>query len=911
MKVNVSSTKLKGTVLFTVVSVLMVLIVILLGTLALAATASNRAYQNYQKEQTEYTARALLDSVVTAINNDNTETGIKSKVFGLSGEGASLDVTVQRSDNLNADNKMIEETVKITQMKSRFKYYDSIDPDTGEPYGWKECRVYNLEAINSKTMADTTYSVLLIDEPINTTDDGDKGASFVSLGSAVVPDGGIITGGTAAGLDAPDDTSMNFKIQNTYKIETNSYFRGNLEINNKGSFYFLRKGNHVAVTGNLSYGNDLLWEFCPAFAWDDKSPIPYEDIPCVYVGGVFQNSQQVKWDTKNRKHDNAQPVNLYCGSLKLEGLESLSMSGDIYAFDEDATNVITSVKRSQLFDWTSKNISFSGADKEKEYSFGSFYTAGSARFQVNDNHAAMEIGGDCRVAKNLECAKNVIVHGDLVVGDTLTIGSNARLKVHGKIYAANLANYGEIDCDKEIIVFNVLSQGINKTGEITPYDTAGMSGVKVTKWIENMVLEPVSANPPYSYNYSYTEYTKEGMEVKEKNVAANVQIAEVNGVMGPYWFQGTPECTTVQQAVEQYDSNYMKLMQMKATEGQQTVEDVFDISTVYKQPIYPEGFDKATIRENILKVQDNYDPKRFNDVEKGYPQSLDAFEEKFGFNADVLPEYKSYNDLKTKTGDAVITQSCIIHGNGSWSNPSNGDAQNLYIKADGKQVNVIIRGNVTINNGASLIINESNGGRVNFFIDKDGQLNLLTVASMLTTDIIKQFEGDAYGTPGFSNVSKYNDTYFSTGNFSRPGGQAFGFNSMKSEWNLKKSGDPIFPDVYLFAGENAKMKISDGASALSVNIRAPLLEFTYLSSGQTLKKPINYIESDATGNATRVYSPADDVNYIAMVGQLIAGQIHVENYFGLMYVTEDPNGNNGDGNSTLPDHYTTIQYEYY
>ena len=46
MKEKARLTKVKGTVLFTVVSVMMVLIVFLMGTLALAATANNRANRN-------------------------------------------------------------------------------------------------------------------------------------------------------------------------------------------------------------------------------------------------------------------------------------------------------------------------------------------------------------------------------------------------------------------------------------------------------------------------------------------------------------------------------------------------------------------------------------------------------------------------------------------------------------------------------------------------------------------------------------------------------------------------------------------------------------------------------------------------------------------------------------------------
>lgn len=902
MKVNVSSTKLKGTVLFTVVSVLMVLIVILLGTLALAATASNRAYQSYQKEQTEYTARALLDSVVTAINTDRTTDGIKSKVFGLGGEGDSIEVIVERDDtDINGAAVQHIDTVRITKMKSRFNYYESIDPTTNEPYGWVECRVYNLEAVSSKSKADTVYNVLLIDEPVTHIEESDPAASFVSIGSAIFPDGGIITGGTSAGLDNATDDGFDFPpIQNTYKIETNSFFRGNLVINNKGSFLFLRKKSHVAVTGDLAYGNDLLWEFHPEFNWGEEVT-SYEEIPCVYVGGRFYNTQSVKWDVKNQKGEGGQPVNLYCGSVELDKPESFSMTGDIYAFDEDKTSKIVTTQRSSLYKWASKNITFHEQNSGGSYEFGSFYSAGSARFAVDAGE--MQIGGDLRIAKNLNCDKNVTVGGDVVVGDTLTIANGATLTVNGDLYASTLSNFGNIICSGNIYVFTVNSQGTCNKGEIVPANTAGMTPKTKTVTITNMTLSGVSAETPYTYEYSYVENVKEGSETTSKNVYATVQIPEINGVMGPYWFNPTPEYATVQDAVMALDQNYQKLVEMMNTQGQPQVVRTFDISLLYKQPIYPEGFDKATILNELLDVPNTYDPDRYTNEMEGYPQTLDAFRDKFGMAEDA-PVYTSSQVVNDFGG--VVESNCIIDfGNSSWTPTAK--CRNLYINAKGKTLNVVIRGNADFRNGSSIIINESGGGTVNLFIDKDSSLGLKTVASMLTTDIIKQFEGHAYNTEGFNDAAFFNDAYFVNGDFSRPNGGDFGFTSMKSDWYFKQKGDQLYPNVFLFAGENSKMIVSDGSSALSVNVRAPLLYFEYKSSGQVLNKSLFYIDD----NGTREYKPTDEVRYVSMIGQLIAGEIEVSNYFGLIYATDEdrPHGNSGDGD--LPEYYTTIYYDYH
>ncbi len=895
MKVNVSSTKLKGTVLFTVVSVLMVLIVILLGTLALAATASNRAYQNYQKEQTEYTARALLDSVVAAVNADTTNDGIKSQIAGLGNEGDTIDIEIVRSDNarVDADGNPVPEVVTVTKLKSQYFYIEKVDPETSKPYGWKECNVYDLTTTVTKTMADTVYSVRMTDMPITTPGTGGGGGAFVSMGNAVVPDGGVITGGTAVGLNS--DGSNEYNIQNDpFVIEADAYFKGDLTIQNKGTFRFTHMGSHVAVTGDMGYGNNIMWEFSQTFQWDENKPTSYQDIPCFYVGGRFYNMQDVTWDTKNQKSEDGHPVNLYCGYLDLDKPSNFYMTGDIYAFDDTQTSVIKTVQRSSLYKWTSKNIGFPGNKTKAQYKFGSFYSAGSAFFQVDAGDAAMEIGGDCRIAKNLDCAKNVTVSGDVVVGDTLTIAAGATLTVNGDIYASRLANYGNINCTGNIYVFEVSSQGTCNKGEITPANTAGLKPIVKQVWVEDMIVSDVSTDEPYRYSYSYTEYTKDGSEITSKVVSvADVHIATVQDVMQPHWINTEvfPDAS-VQDLVMQYDQNYIKLKDMEATQGQKQSVNTFDISVLYGEPIYPEGFDRASILTDIIKESENYTPAKYS----SYPQTIEAFENTYGDCSNTV--YTSCSDLRTKTGTGVITQSCTISG--SWGA---GD-DNIYINADGKRIAVVIDG-LSMDNHKSIVINESNGGEVYLFINKDKTLSLKSYGSILTTDIIKQFdEGGPAPGPEHYTTNYYLKTNFASGG---PAGGGFGFTSMKAAWDVQKYADPLYPDVYIFGGENSRMEFPN-ASALAINVRAPLMTFTYDSSGQKLGDEIHY--TDELG--TRDYHKNE---YIAMVGQLIAGDIDVENNFGMLHMAkDDPNNSNNDpnnGGNGVPEDIYTLYYDYH
>lgn len=889
MKVNVRSTKLKGTVLFTVVSVLMVLIVILLGTLALAATASNRAYQNYQKEQTEYTARALLDSVVAAVNADNSNDGIKSQIAGLSNEGAHIDIEIVRSDNprRDAEGNPVPEIVTVTKMKSQYYYIEKIDPDTSKPYGWQECNVYDLSTTVSKTMADTTYSVKMTDMPINTPGVDDGGGAFVSMGSATVPTQGLITGGTAVGIDSAEITDLVFPASGLLIIESNSFFRKNLVVKPNGTILrFADMRSHVAVMGDLTFDNNVSFEFSPNFDanWADSSqpganpdPVSYQEVPCIFVGGRFYSETSPELVIKNQK-GHGQPINLYCGYLDMRGngggpKAKFQMAGDIYAFDEDKTSIISSNDVSKLFEWASKNITYPGNEGRNKYKFGSFYSAGSAQFLVNNG--AMEIDGDCRIAKDLECVKNVTIKGDLVVGDTLTVGAGARLDVRGNIYVNNLSNLGEITCHGNVSVINVINAG--RTGpntEIKAVDPTKLTGgKKVTKWVDKdtFVLSPVTTEKPYKYTYSYTEYTQEGFDIKSKEYIGTVEISKVEGKLDPHYYNNNPNDPhnpgygSIQEAVEALDTNYKKLMELRDTAGQKKEVTAYDVSTLYKKPVYPEGFTKEEILNEIIREPELYTAVKYS----GYPQSRDLFE-------------TTYGEPTTEcTAPGEITESCVIKG-GSYED-------NIYINADNKTLSIIVEGVVNLNNGAQIIINESNGGAVNIFLDKNAEINFYAAdGQIITTEFLREC---GYTGTDYTNKGATKDYNVTNLNINRP---------------IKKVNDDLFPDVYIYAGENTRMYFQGGAY-LTANIRAPLLTFHESSSGsgKQIKHDIQY--EDEMG--VRTFKAGD---YLSMVGQLIAGEITADNQFGLLHVKLDGNNNNNNnnGNKRSGD-ISTRYYTYY
>ena len=84
--------KVKGSILFTVVSVMAILIIFLMGTLVLATSASNRAHRTYSTSQTQYTARTAIDSILEAFSSSD---DFAEAICNLSSTNKSLAVDVE------------------------------------------------------------------------------------------------------------------------------------------------------------------------------------------------------------------------------------------------------------------------------------------------------------------------------------------------------------------------------------------------------------------------------------------------------------------------------------------------------------------------------------------------------------------------------------------------------------------------------------------------------------------------------------------------------------------------------------------------------------------------------------------------------------------------------------------------
>ncbi len=449
--------RVQGTVLFTVVCVMMVLIVFLMGTLALAATANNRANFKYQKAQNESIARTVMESVVKAISEDNTNNGIRSSIVNAT----PFDMSVKLDGR--------DYPVSVSKNGTRSWY------DGGQ---WLTGDVYDITATVT-TLAGNEETVYTASMVLGTTvqnnpnppQPGGRSGAFVSLGgiNGTIGTAGMTTGGTEIGLNGTGNES--YTLDNDAVQELPFYVNGNLTTAS-GCYAICNalgdKANNVssylAVTGNFTINNaGYQLGFDPSVKWEEKdsngNPITlnYYDIPSVYVG---KKLEALSGDF-SFGNDNV-PVNVYAGEISSD--IDFFHKGDIYCFDENATSLFNGSQGSTvLYEWAKRSI-INPDNTTSDHTFGNIYSRGNVTFGLNNyTHT---IGGDVRVVKELKVVGNnssISIDGDaaankIIIGD----GGSSALTVGKDLYADELVLNGDLT-----VTGNVYAKTISGTGTIT------------------------------------------------------------------------------------------------------------------------------------------------------------------------------------------------------------------------------------------------------------------------------------------------------------------------------------------------------------------------------------------------------------------------------------------------------------
>lgn len=425
---------LKGSVLFTVVSVMSLLVIFLMGTLVLATSASNRSHKNYSTSQAEYTARAAIESFSQAMGRN---AAVAQTVVDMS-KNTSIQPTVVMEDSqmgsvgyYNDSGAWVDDKINVEYVDDTYVYSDG---------KWEEQQVLRVTATAQVGKEESTVSLYLRKKAPNEPNPlAIKGFQTLGGGGYTTTQG-YISGAVSMGI--LDDGTNTFDLTNQSEFDTEMFFvNGNLNVAGADIEIRVSKDSTGSVImGDLKMQNSFLINVDYPYAtranateaWE-YTELTHKSIPYLYVDGTIQcgnASDPIKVsttgvDTVTTSRSNA-PYNVFCGSFK-QGDPSVQLAADLYIMGDTGLSNFGGNGTSRIQSWSGSVLN--RTDNQ-------FYSEGG-NIYCNENLTLKNsvIRGDVRVNGNLTLDGSVTIYGNLVVSGTInkTVDELANI-VKGDIY---------------------------------------------------------------------------------------------------------------------------------------------------------------------------------------------------------------------------------------------------------------------------------------------------------------------------------------------------------------------------------------------------------------------------------------------------------------------------------------------
>lgn len=442
--------RLKGSVLFTVVSVMSLLVIFLMGTLVLATSASNRSHKNYSSSQAEYTARAAIESFSQAMGRN---AGVAQTVVSM-GEYTSIQPTVRMENSemgsvgyYDDSGVWVDDKINVEYITKTYVYADS---------QWEEQQVLKVTATARVGKEESTVSAYIRKKAPNEPNPlSIKG--FQTLGGGgFTTTSGYVSGAVSMGI--LDDGNQTYNLNNDSVYDTEiSFVNGTLNVGAQIDILASKVGSGTVVMGDLNASNGNGLNIIVDYPYAQRSSstdaweyvdMTHKNIPYLYVDDKLNISNKftvtasgVNTVTQLR---NGAPFNIFCGSLNHTG-NNINVTADIYIMGIDmngdgksdtSSTFGTTAGTSRLNAWTA---SVTNKTDTQFYSEG-----GSIYSNENLTLGQAVIRGDVHVNGDLNISSNsLIIYGDLVVtGSINKTPEDLAAMVRGDIYNGNNAQIG-------------------------------------------------------------------------------------------------------------------------------------------------------------------------------------------------------------------------------------------------------------------------------------------------------------------------------------------------------------------------------------------------------------------------------------------------------------------------------------
>lgn len=851
--------KVKGSILFTVVSVMAILIIFLMGTLVLATSASNRAHRTYSTSQTQYTARTAIDSILEAFAASD---DFAEAICDLSPSNSSLAVDVELDQSTLASMGDIHDVV--VEYVGQQKYYNE------ETNAWEDKDQLKITAqVTLGGITKTVTSFIVKDPPLIYSNDG-GGAGFVTAGNASTENHTSAFGGTYFNInrelkslrfdsyDLGAETKLywsnkTFKLGNGQVIEAPFVTNGNLYINTENIFIFPTTGTGIAVWGDLTLQNSDGFVLTSENVTSGKT-YNYNEIPYLYVDGTFKTEGSNKIGVGNDKL----PLNIFCGKTEITSGSGVNIYADMYIMDNSNSFIKAMNSGSLLGQWTSDVLNKTRDLNAVSHSSGSMFSKGSLTLEDFSVKKDVRVENDLTINAN---STDVTIDGDVVVGGKLTITGSKNVSIGGTIY-----------CDTKkieapgVVATKSLKADLEEKTYYAALDTSILENIG--KWVDvegNEITSDKNGNSVDVIDLTDNELNPApGCPTDENGNYA--EYSDKNGT--PYY---APEYVAYKNIST---GSYVKEADAFEETGQSYNGTAILPSALYTDSIYPAEMEKKAIL-GLTELKDT----NGNILSKGETQIVQTLSELGSnacsinpFTADTVYEIpSSFNDkvnakqYTESTLPAEIKESCTLTGQFYKTtiniNPGN---DTIWIKID----------NVDLQQ-TDIIVNDD-AGRVNFFIEKTTKskysLNLYK-SSILTKSFSERFKAkdeiiiDTYG--GTSNIKAPN-IYIYAGSDVTYG------DSDETEWYSIGVPNGGHITGYIKAPWLDYICKSFDGDALKINADIKYNGVTFCGKGN----PNYEVKNLTTGRTPKV----KNTNQIPVIGSLTVGSFQGDNDLVILYI---------------------------
>ncbi len=386
--------KVKGTVLFTVLTVMMVMVLFLMSTLILTTSAQRRTYYTYFQKQAQYAAQSALDTVSSLLYSygeagTGTDEGSSSvlpdgksfyewmKDLDNNSDEAARTITIQFNGKGNQPIMGMDGTAVscvFEKLDEKSVFWDDINKEIAAKEGWKVTATATVGTGNNRS--DYTICNYIYNNRIDTMgEDAENTAAFRMLGAGNFEYEEKTTGtkkktdyGTiadpypfekhavytfspvvGAGADnmralGPQSSGLNHfpvgrkkyseaaGVQNDLFSVGSTTFVGSRNSETADTFIFQNPGEGFVVYGDYTNSNNLTFT-----SQMSSEPSEYRKNGYVYIDGTFRPQNVFKINLKDAHNVNdyagEQRVNIYCGAWERDQNGFDLKYADIYMYD--------------------------------------------------------------------------------------------------------------------------------------------------------------------------------------------------------------------------------------------------------------------------------------------------------------------------------------------------------------------------------------------------------------------------------------------------------------------------------------------------------------------------------------------------------------------------------------------------